>query len=279
LLFPSDLLRELTPVYSLVAMLFGFLGLGASTMHLGRPLQAWRSFLGLKTSWLSREIILFGLFTMLTLIYAGSFWMSAVSRFVSIPFLRQLSSLPLQNTFGIAVAIAGLAGVFCSMMIYRSTRRAFWRTEFTTLKFAGTTLLLGPAIILFTLTLQSAFAPALAAQPAFRQIVFLGCGFVAFATIAKLLWELTVFTHLKDLEWTDMKRTALLMMGVLRRATTSRFVCGAFGGLMIPALVLSGVLPPFIAIGILPISLFGELLERYLFFRAVIPLKMPGGIS
>jgi Fe-S-cluster-containing dehydrogenase component/DMSO reductase anchor subunit len=277
--FPSDLLRELTPVDSLVALLLGFLALGASTMHLGRPLEAWRSFVGLRTSWLSREIILFGLFATLALMYAGSFWLFALSRFLNISFLRELSSLPLQNTFGIGVAIAGLAGVFCSMMIYRSTRRTFWRTEITTLKFTGTMLVLGPATILFTLTLLSVFAPALPARPAFRQMVFLACGFLAFATTAKLLWELTVFTHLNDREWTDMKRTALLMTGILRRPTISRFVCGALGGLIGPALVFIGVFPLFTAIGILPISLLGELLERYLFFRAVIPLKMPGGIA
>jgi formate dehydrogenase iron-sulfur subunit len=279
LFFPSDVLRELTPVNSLVALLLGFLALGASTMHLGRPLGAWRSFVGLKTSWLSREIILFGLFSVLALIYAGSFWLPDVSRFVNIPFWQGLSSLPLQNTLGIAVAITGLSAVFCSMMIYRSTRRTFWRTEITTPKFAGTMLLLGPATTLFTLTLQSAFAPAFAAQPAFRHIVFLGCGFLAFATTAKLVWELTVFAHLSHREWTDMKRTALLMAGVLRRATISRFVCGALGGVMVPAIVLTGLLPPFVTIGILPISLLGELLERDLFFRAVIPLKMPGRIG
>jgi hypothetical protein len=32
-------------------------------------------------------------------------------------------------------------------------------------------------------------------------------------------------------------------------------------------------------IGIFLFSLLGELLERYLFFTAVIPLKMPGGIA
>jgi Fe-S-cluster-containing dehydrogenase component/formylmethanofuran dehydrogenase subunit D len=62
LFFPSGLLRELAPFHSLVVLLLGFLALGASTMHLGRPLEAWRSFVGLKTSWLSREIIVFGLF-------------------------------------------------------------------------------------------------------------------------------------------------------------------------------------------------------------------------
>ena len=74
---------------------------------------------------------MFGLFAMLALIYAGSFWLPAVSRFLNIPFCREWSSSPLQNTFGIGVAVIGLAGVFCSMMIYRDTRRTFWRMTFT----------------------------------------------------------------------------------------------------------------------------------------------------
>jgi len=279
LLFPSELLRELTPFHSLVALLLGFLALGASTMHLGRPLDAWRSFVGLKTSWLSREIIVFGLFALLALIYAGSFWLPAVSRFLNIPFWRELSSSPLQNTFGIGVAVTGLSGVFSSMMIYRDTRRTFWRMTFTAPKFSGTTVLLGPATILFTMTLQSVLSPTIAAQPAFRYIVVLLCGFLAVATTAKLFWELAVFAHLNDRDWSNMKRTALLMAGVLKRVTIARFVCGAIGGVLLPALVVFGVFPPVVATGILPFSLLGELLERYLFFTAVIASKMPGGVA
>src|ERR1700736_267520 len=96
-------------------------------MHPGRPLEAWCSFVGLKTSWLSREIIVFGMFATVALMYAGSFWLPALSRFVPIPFWRELSSSLLQNWFGIGVAITGLAGVFSSMMIYQDTRRTFWR--------------------------------------------------------------------------------------------------------------------------------------------------------
>ena len=112
-------------------------------MHLGRPLEAWRSFVGLRTSWLSREIMIFGLFAMLALIYAGSFWLPALSRLVTIPFGRELSSSPVQSAFGIGVAVTGLAGVFSSMMIYRDTRRTFWRMTFAALKFAGTTAAAG----------------------------------------------------------------------------------------------------------------------------------------
>jgi formate dehydrogenase iron-sulfur subunit len=279
LLFPSELLRELTPFHSFVALLLGFLALGASTMHLGRPFDAWRSFVGLKTSWLSREIIVFGLFAMLALIHAGSFWLPAVSRFLNISFWRELSSSPLQNMFGIGVAVTGLFGVFSSMMIYRDTRRTFWRMTFTAPKFSGTTVLLGPATILFTMTLQSVLAPTIAAQPAFRHVVVLLCGFLAVATTAKLLWELAVFAHLNDRDWPNMKRTALLMSGVLKRVTIARFVCGAVGGVLLPALVVLGVFSPVVATGILPFSLLGELLERYLFFTAVIAPKMPGAIA
>jgi formate dehydrogenase iron-sulfur subunit len=84
---------------------------------------------------------------------------------------------------------------------------------------------------------------------------------------------------LNDHEWTDMKRTALLMAGVLKRVTVPRFVCGAIGGIALPALVMIGVLPPAFATGILPLSVLGELFERYLFFTAVVPPKMPGGIA
>jgi len=279
LFFPPELLRELMPFDSMVALLLGFLALGASTMHLGRPFEAWRSFVGLRTSWLSREIIVFGLFAMLALVYAGSFWLPALSRFVSLPFGRELSSGLLQNAFGIGVAVTGSAGVFSSMMIYRDTRRTFWRMKFAALKFTGTTLILGPATILFTMTLQSTLSPAIAAEPAFRQVVSLLCGLVVAVMTAKLLWELKVFTHLNDHEWTDMKRTALLMAGVLKRVTVPRFVCGAIGGIALPVLVIIGLLPPAFATGILPLSVLGELFERYLFFTAVIPPKMPGGIA
>ena len=38
------------------------LALGASVLHLGRPQYAFRAVLGLRTSWLSREALGFGLF-------------------------------------------------------------------------------------------------------------------------------------------------------------------------------------------------------------------------
>lgn len=95
----------------------------------------------------------------------------------------------------------------------------------------------------------------------------------------KLLWELAVFLHLSEPGWTSMKRTALLMSRALKRVTIARFICGALGGVVLPVLLLFGTTVPVGVVGILVFSLLGELLERYLFFTAVIPLKMPGGIA
>jgi Fe-S-cluster-containing dehydrogenase component/DMSO reductase anchor subunit len=279
LLYPSDLVAALTPFHSLVALLLGLLALGASTMHLGRPLYAWRAFIGLRTSWLSREIIGFGLFAGCALIYAAAQWLPVVSRFINVPLLGGLCSATFRNAIGIGVTISGLSAVFCSIMIYRDTPRTFWRTTMTSLKFVGTMLLLGPAMILFSMLSQSVFAPGIAAHALFNQIVHLLCGFIAAAATAKLLWELTVFTHLNDADWTNMKRTAILMCRELRGATISRFISGTFGGVVLPVAGLLGMLNAGIAAGILAFSLLGEMLERYLFFTAVIPPKMPGGIA
>ncbi len=278
-LVPVDFMASLAPLHSLVSLFLGLLAIGASTMHLGRPLYAWRAFVGLRTSWLSREIIVFGLFAGLAVLYAASFWLPSLNQVVPIPFARDLATPGWQLALGISVAISGLAGVFCSIMIYQDTRRTFWRIATTSLKFVGTTLLLGPATLLFTMLGQSEITPGFAWQPSFHYLVQFLFEFIIVLTATKLLWELAVFSHLRDAGWTNMKRTAILMRGELKRQTGARFVCGFIGGIILPLLGLLGFTCFGLALGVLGFLLLGELLERYLFFTAVIPPKMPGGIS
>jgi len=97
-------------------------GLIASVFHLGRPLGAWRFFLGLRTSWMSREILAFGVFSALA---TGA---------VLTPFVPM-----------VLVACGGLGAVFTSAMIYVDTRRPAWRAEVTFARFFGATLLFGLA--------------------------------------------------------------------------------------------------------------------------------------
>jgi DMSO reductase anchor subunit len=279
MLVPHDFVSAVTPFHSLFALMLGLLAICASTMHLGRPLYAWRAFVGLKSSWLSREIIAFGLFAGCAMLYAGSLWLPLIGQALNRFPARELCDPFIQNFLGMCVALSGVAGVFCSIMIYQDTRRTFWRMTMTTLKFAGTTLLLGPATLLFTLMLWAAFAPGVESQPAFHQIVRTLYGVIAVVAAAKLAWEARIFNHLRDAGWTNMKRTALLMAGDLKRAAIGRFVCGAAGGILFPLLGLSGLSGVVTVTAIFALLLIGETFERYLFFTAVIPPKMPGGIA
>ena len=105
------------------------LGMIASVFHLGRPLGAWRFFIGLKTSWLSREILAFSLLTPLILLQG------------LLPWVPHTLSSALQPFGNVAVVFFSAVAVFTSVMIYVDTKRAFWRMPHTGLKFFGTFLL------------------------------------------------------------------------------------------------------------------------------------------
>jgi Fe-S-cluster-containing dehydrogenase component len=59
--------RAAQPGLAIIALASTLLGLAGSFLHLGRPRKAWRAFLGLRRSWLSREIVVFGLFALLAI--------------------------------------------------------------------------------------------------------------------------------------------------------------------------------------------------------------------
>ncbi len=123
------------------ALLFGLVALGASTLHLGRPHLAFRAVIGLRSSWLSREILAFGLFALLAAVYAASIGFSDVS---------PLSTASMQTALSLGVVGTGLAGVVCSIMIYCCTKRALWNGPATTIRFLLTTVLLGQSTALLT---------------------------------------------------------------------------------------------------------------------------------
>jgi hypothetical protein len=126
---------------------------------------------------------------------------------------------------------------------------------------------------------QSISVPALA--PAL-------CGGLIAGTLTKLVVEAAVFSWLSAKTLTPLRRTAVLLTGVLARATAVRFVCGAIGGCALPALLWSLYAPGSVASApvmfglawlMLALVFAGELMERYLFFAAVVAPKMPGAPS
>ncbi len=122
-----------SPAQATVLAVTGFLlfavGLGASVGHLGQPLRAWRVFLGLRKSWLSREAVVLGLgFGPLVHYTAGQ------SGLIPEPL-----AFTIQPAGIIGAALCAL-GVFCSAMIYIDTRRHFWRPSQSFGRMGGTVL-------------------------------------------------------------------------------------------------------------------------------------------
>ena len=65
------LLVGLKSFRAIAGLLVGLVGLGAAVGHLGRPFYAFRAILGLRRSWLSREILAFGVFAGFATAYAA----------------------------------------------------------------------------------------------------------------------------------------------------------------------------------------------------------------
>jgi formate dehydrogenase iron-sulfur subunit len=81
-----------------------------------------------------------------------------------------------------------------------------------------------------------------------------------------------------------LNKTARLLEGKLGLLARTRIACGILGGCFFPVLLILGHPPgnlsgATLAIAALILCVAGELLERCLFFAAVAPAKMPGGVA
>ncbi len=267
----SELLSALLPVHAATALAAGLLALLSSLFHLGRPQFAWRAFIGLRHSWLSREIVAFGNFAASASAYAGMLWfghllpawMTELTRFV-----------------GWAVVAAGTVALMCSVMIYVVTRREFWSVERTLLRFVLTAALLGTATFWMTITIAEYFANDWIATD-WKKLHGQLTSAVMLITSAKLLFEAALFRHLLTPHVTTLKRSAQVHLGELLNVTLARFAAGMVGGLLIPWLTRSvdqSVSSLVFAVFALGMLLIGELLERYLYFAGVAAPRMPGAV-
>ena len=266
-------LTEFRKLHATSSLMFGLIALLASTMHLGRPQYAYRAILGIRHSWLSREIIAFGLFAGAACLFAGVCWLKPTDRLVL--------------WLGWSVAVTGLVGVFCSIMIYVVTGREFWRFSATGLKFVLTATILGVAatwlsILLFGLFINSPRAHQLSEQLGASLLPTL-----AIATSIKLLIEMALFRHLLFRRQTSFKRAAKLLIGPLSSSLLARVACSLLGGVVMPLLLWHELshnhthgLFSVISVSMLFIAcLAGELLERYQFFAACAAPRMPGRLN
>ena len=261
----AEPLTSLMPIHAGIALVFGLLALAASTFHLGRPLYAFRAVIGLRHSWLSREIVVFGAFAGAAILYAGM-----------VIFRERLPAWFVAQTAlaGWTVVGSGLVGVFCSIMIYAVTRREFWRFDRTFNRFSLTTILLGAA------TFWVAVAWSGGGDGRTLRLSVRLAQVVVGVSLFKLLSEAVLYRYLLSPHVTTLGRSARLHVGPLARIALGRNLFGIVGGMVLPWLALSGegTSSPVLVTTALTLLLIGELLERYLYFAAVASPRMPGAV-
>lgn len=244
---------------AVVAAAVGALAVAASFTHLGRPLMAWRAFLGVRTSWMSREIVAFATYTPLVVSYAG---------------LRVTDIGPpaLHTAVALVAVVTGTVGVVCSAFIYMVTRRTWWAGRYTFPKFGGTVASVG-----------GLFAAVVASE---ATGVVVGAAIVALVGAATtLVSEASVFRHGSDITDHDIGRTAHLLTAQLGTSTSWRVTLGVLGGLVGPLVLIAvalgghdvGDVVLTVAVLALLAVTAGHLIERLHFFVASSPPRMPGG--
>lgn len=271
--------------HALVALGLGLVALTASTLHLGRPLYGFRAIMGIRHSWMSREIAAFGGFALLAMAYALGAWFAPLLEWAGARSLSPAWAGSVQRSLGAAVVASGLMGVYCSAMLYAVTRRVFWRLSYSLPRFLATTAALG-----LSLTLLMLVGAEAAGQPVRSRTVVALYRSLIVANLLKLALEASIFSHLRRPQVSDLKRTALLMWRELATVTQLRFAVGIVGGLLLPGLLSTYVHPELahwsssaatvvIASASFALLLLGEMLERSLFFMAAASPKMPGAVG
>ncbi len=234
-----------------VAAAILFAGLAAAVLHLGRPSKMWKSFLGWRKSWLSREIIAFNATAALaTAVIAAEF----------LPALATCLPLLLWGA-----AVTGAAAVFTSIMVYADTRRPFWNMELTAGKFTGTALLLGAA--------GAAVTWAWTGHPGAKPAAFTAWGL----RLALSGWELFKYRAALRNPAASWHRSALVMCRLQPQLLRTRAVCLLLTGLLLPvsALVVPHAAPVLLTAALL-ITAASQLIERRQFFTAAAGPAMPG---
>lgn len=268
----TPLLPAFRQLHATTALLTGLLALAASTLHLGRPQYAFRAFIGLRHSWLSREILAFSAFAGAAILFSAACWMQPFAWFVSV--------------LEWSVAISGAAGVFSSVMLYVRTGREFWSFGVTFSKFTLTSAVLGAATAWLSILLFGLFID----NPASRHLAEHAGGFLLrllmFSSMLKLLLEGSVLSHLMTRRLSPLKRSAQLLIGPLSSSAFARFACGFLGGIVMPLFLWDHLRTEdshgtfmAISVGILMTAcVAGELIERYQFFAICASPRMPGGL-
>lgn len=256
---------------ALVALLISAVGLNLAQLHLGKPLRAWRVFLGLKTSWLSREAVVLGKFFGTLAIATGLTWMPVFADRIPESVLAWIPDWAGGATLSAAVLL-GLVGLSSSAMIYVATQRLLWRPHRTFMRFFGTTLIGGALLAAITLTIGEAPTITIGSMLVIAMI----------ALTVKLDWEFRI--HLGRRRVNDEghdARSRILVHRHLAKTRDLRLRSAVIGSILAACTIPASMMLPLpwtvaLATTAAVAVTCGEICERLLYFSSVVYDRMPG---
>lgn len=267
-LLQPDLVDATRAVATVATASVGVIAMGASTLHLGRPLHAWRAVLGIGHSWLSREIVAFSAFGAL----AGALAVARVTWGATV--LGGAAS-------DVFLAGVGLTAVAVSAMVYAACGKRWWRLSWTLARFFATTITTGAAasaVLLVGLMVADRLEPSTARTP-LTVLVLVALVVPALATLG----EAMVLTHRRGAPADELAGTTALLLGPVREVAVGRLCAFALQSIL--GLMALGTLrgTPLDTGGLAGLTvafafavMAGEVLARHLFFVAVASARMPG---
>lgn len=245
---------------ALLIMLPAAIGLPLSALHLGRPFLALTAMKNIKTSWLSREALALGIFTLLMNVVILLYFIEEIH--IAIRLLIEAITLGV-----------GIYGIYAQSMIYRIKARPSWDRESTNIKFFG--------VAYIGAFLMALFAVIFSMYDIAIPLIVLGM-LGAFAQMFFSLEDLRDLDTQQKNEY-QLKRTQRLYNENFKYIKLFRFLSLVLGGVILPLLVITLVSANSMAGA--SISLFislilvfaSEISDRFLFYATVVPLGMAGG--
>ncbi len=248
------------------------IGLLASTLHLGSPLNAWLALSNFATSWLSREIFFTLAFFVMWCVCAYLEW-------------RGLGTEAGRRVWAGLTALAGLLLVFSTSMAYYLPTRPAWASPSTPILFFSSMLVLGglAAAVIFavyylragkeseTQTALVKLALSTAAVVTMVVIVIqvlallIQAGYLAGGTAEAQAAGALLFGT--NAVWFWLRVLIGIVAGFVAVALIWRALASAKG---VPAVVTNLVFLAFVLVVI------GEILGRMLFYLAVVPVSPVG---
>jgi formate dehydrogenase iron-sulfur subunit len=255
------------PILLTLILVLTVFTLNISVFHLGRPAYAWRALKMWRRSWLSREVLLFGLF------------FGSLTVLTALAWLRATNLWPVsKNVFTLAqifTSFCGVAGILASARIYLVPARPAWNMRQTPIDFLLSSAVLG----VIAISALNHLAAALVLLPKLTSLQQLDAFQLASTETASIspavivvisaLWMLNHLLRAAVLHHSDVyeRRAAASLLNTegLRGTFLGSF---AFLGLAL-FLALTGH-----ALFALPVALAAVIASRYLFFVSVVPLNM-----